>query len=73
MEDFQDICWDTRYSTAYSGASNPDYNPTVKQLKKWAEEEKEAINVEKCILAYYIKDGELIDLKDVDENFQMEK
>lgn len=62
-EKFDDVYWDVHYSTAYSGASQPNYNPTVKQLKEWAKEEKEAVDVEKCILAYQIKDGELIDLK----------
>ncbi|MDE7422667.1 MAG: hypothetical protein K2N51_03095 [Lachnospiraceae bacterium] len=65
MEEFQDIHWYTHYSTGYSGASNPDYNPTVNQVKEWAKEEKEAVNVEKCILAYHIKNGEMIDLKDM--------
>ena len=62
-EKFDDVYWDVHYSTGYSGASQPNYNPTVKQLKEWAKEEKEAVDVEKCILAYQIKDGELIDLK----------
>ena len=62
MEKFDDVRWYTHYSTAYSGASH-NYNPTVKQVKKWAKEEKEAVNVEKCILAYEIKNGEMIDLK----------
>lgn len=63
METFDDVYWNTRYSTGYSGASQPDYNPTVKQLKKWAKEEKEAVNIDKCILAYQIKNGKMIDLK----------
>lgn len=63
MDIFEHVSWYTHYSTGYSGASQPNYNPTVKQLKKWAKEEKEAVNIEKCILAYQIKDGEMIDLK----------
>lgn len=63
MVKFDDVYWNVRYSTTYSGASLSDYNPTVEQLKEWAKEEKEAVGVEKCILAYQIKDGELIDLK----------
>lgn len=62
-EKFEDVYWDTHYSTAYSGASNIDYDPTLKQVKKWAREEKEAVDIKKCILAYHIKDGEMIDLK----------
>lgn len=73
MEEFEDIYWDTHYSSGYSGAGQPHYNPTLKQVKKWAKEENEAINVEKCILAYRIKDGGLIDLKHVDENISEEK
>lgn len=61
---FEDVYWDTRYSTAYSGASQPYYNPTVQQVKEWAKEEENAINVDKCILAYRIKNGEMFDLKD---------
>lgn len=63
MEKFDDIYWDIRYSTAYSGASQPNYNPTVKQLKKWAKEERDSVDIDKCILAYHIKDGEFINLK----------
>lgn len=63
MEMFEAVDWHTRYSTRYSGAGQPDYDPTVKQLKKWAKEEKEAVNIEKCILAYEIKNGKMIDLK----------
>lgn len=63
-EKFEDICWHVRCSTAYSGASQPNYNPTVKQLKEWAEGEKECVDVEKCVLAYQITNGELIDLKE---------
>lgn len=63
MKKFDNVYWDTHYSTAYSGASQPDYNPTVKQLKKWAKEELEEVDIEKCILAYQMKDGRMIDLK----------
>lgn len=63
MEKFDGVYWDVHYSSAYSGSGHPNYNPTVAKLKEWAKEEKEAINVEKCILAYQVKDGELVDLK----------
>lgn len=63
MKHFDDIYWNVHYSTAYSGASQPNYDPTVEQLKQWAKEEKESVNIDKCILAYQIKDGKLIDLK----------
>lgn len=63
MKHFDDVYWYTRYSTGYSGASQPDYNPTVEQLKQWAKEEKESVNIDKCILAYQIKDGKMTDLK----------
>lgn len=63
MEKFDDVYWDTHYSTRYSGTGTPDYNPTVEQLKKWAKEEKDGVNIEKCILAYQIKNGKIIDLK----------
>lgn len=51
-----------QYSVIRQG-NDLDYNPTVEQLKQWAEEEKDKIDIEKCILAYQIKDGKLIDLK----------
>lgn len=63
MKHFDDVYWYTRYSTGYSGASQPDYNPTVEQLKQWAKEEKESVNIDKCILAYQIKDGKMTNLK----------
>lgn len=62
MEDFEGIYWDTHYSTNYSGAS-PEYHPTIKKVKKWAQEERDAVDISKCILAYHIKDGKMIDLK----------
>ena len=61
METFDDIYWATHYSTGYGGS--PNYDPTVEQLKTWAEEEKESVDIEKCILAYQIKDGKITDLK----------
>ena len=63
MKTFDDVYWDTHYSTGYSGASQPDYNPTVEQIKQWAKEEKESATIDKCILAYQIKDGKMTDLK----------
>lgn len=63
MEKFDGVYWGVHYSSAYSGSGQPNYNPAVAKLKEWAKEEKEAINVEKCILAYQVKNGELVDLK----------
>ena len=60
MKKFDNVYWDTHYSTAYSG---PFYNPTVKQVKKWAKEEVEEVDIDKCVLAYQIKNGKMIDLK----------
>lgn len=60
LEKFQGIYWRTRYSTAYSGASQPNYNPTVKFLKESAENEAEEMDTERCILVYYIKNGEVL-------------
>lgn len=62
MEKFEDVYWSTHYSTAYSGASHP-YNPTIKQVRKWAVEEAEAVDASKCILAFRIKDGKITGLK----------
>lgn len=63
MDKFEDIYWDTHYSTAYSGAGTPNYDPTAKQVREWAKEEAEAIDAGKCILAFHIKDGEITELK----------
>ena len=60
LEKFDGIDWQTRYSTGYSGAGQPDYNPTVKFLEESAEKEAQEINMERCILAYYVKNGEPI-------------
>ena len=60
LEKFDGIDWQTHYSTAYSGASQPDYNPTVKFLEESAEREAQEIDMERCILAYYVKNGEPI-------------
>lgn len=62
MEQFVDVFWDTRYSTAYAGGGYEHKN-TVKQLRRWAKEEKEAVDVDQCVLAYRIKKGKMIDLK----------
>lgn len=62
MEHFDDVYWFTHYSTAFHSAPNSE-PITVEQRKEYAEEEKAGINMDKCILAYQIKDGELIDLK----------
>lgn len=67
MEKFEDVYWGTHYSTAYSGAGQPNYDPTVKWLKKQVKKEKDAVDVEKCILAYRIKNGKMIDLKNDDK------
>ena len=50
MEEFQNVHWYTHYSTGYNDAGTPDYNPTVNQVKEWAKEEKEAVNVENAFL-----------------------
>ena len=63
MDKFEDVYWDTHYSTAYSGAGNPHYDPTVKQVREWAEEEAEAIDASKCILAFHVKEGEITELE----------
>lgn len=61
MKEFEEVHWLTRCST-----SQPNYNPTIEQVKQWANEENEKVDVEKCILAYCIKDGEIRDLKQMD-------
>ena len=63
MDKFEDVYWDTHYSTAYSAAGNPHYDPTVKQVREWAAEEAEAIDGSKCILAFHIKDGKITKLE----------
>lgn len=60
LEKFDGIDWQTHYATAYSGAGQPDYNPTVKFLKESAENEAEEMDTERCILVYYIKNGEVL-------------
>lgn len=60
LEKFDGIDWQTHYSTAYSGAGQPDYNPTVKFLEESAESEAQEIDMERCVLAYYVKNGEPI-------------
>lgn len=66
LEKFEGINWYTHYSTGYSGAGGP-YDPTLKKVKKWAQEENEDVDASKCILAYRIENGELIDLKSGNE------
>lgn len=60
MENYDSIIWETHYSTAYSGAGQPDYNLTVKELKRAAKQERDAIDVSKCIYACYIENGKLM-------------
>lgn len=64
MENFDSVIWGTHYSTAYSGAGQPDYNPTVKELKKAARQERDAVDASKCIYACHIKNGNLYSLMD---------
>ena len=64
MENFDSVIWGTHYSTAYSGAGQPDYNPTVKELKKAARQERDAVDASKCIYACHIENGNLYSLMD---------
>lgn len=59
MENFEGIYWDTHYSTGASSINDP----TVEWVKRWAKEENNAVDIDKCILAYRLKNGKLIDLK----------
>lgn len=60
MGRFEGIWWQTRNSTGYY---SPEGSLSVKTLRECARMERRAVDVEKCILAYRIKDGRLVDLK----------
>ncbi|MCH5267722.1 MAG: M56 family metallopeptidase [Lachnospiraceae bacterium] len=67
MEKFEGVYWDAHYSIGYSGRISLNSAPTLQQMKKQAKEEKDAVDVDKCVLAYHIKNGKLIDLKSGDK------
>ena len=63
MKKFDGIVWDTQYSTSYFQGID---NWSLDDVKQWAKRDYDAIDVNKCVLAYEIRDGKMVDLANID-------